>query len=244
MKNRPKSLLNIIPISVKLLIISGIFVISTISFAPSYGWFSYIKSTLGISRIENPTSINITSGKKESYMCIELAGLDLSDESGYKDFVFGVSGLNVKSYRFQLAYTTNNQLNYSIYHAVEGSRPGNEIGYVDYYSHDGLNTLTTYYIPSNSSLVSGNFLNTNSSATLATNDPNDEYYEKTYDDYDYVNEFAMPIYWQSELVMAGEEEEGTDTFFDYYILRVSWDGVRQNNKETDIIYITARNESA
>ena len=54
----------------------------------------------------------------------------------------------------------------------------------------------------------------------------------------------MPIYWQSELVMAGEEEEGTDTFFDYYILRVSWDGVRQNNKETDIIYITARNESA
>lgn len=244
MKKHSKTSLNFILIIGKLLLVCGVFVMSMATFTSTYGWFSYTKGTLGISRIENPTSINITSGKKESYMCIELAGLDLSEENGYKDFVFGVSGLNVKSYRFQLAYTTNNQLNYSIYHAVEGTRPGTEIGYVDYYSHDGLNTLTTYYIPSNSSLVTGNFLNANSSGTLAIDDPNDDYYEKTYDDYTYVNEFAMPIYWQSELVMAGEEEEDSDLFFDYYILRVYWDGVRQNNKETDIIYITARNESA
>ena len=33
-------------------------------------------------------------------------------------------------------------------------------------------------------------------------------------------------------------------FCDYFILRVSWQGARSNNKETDIIYITARNEAS
>lgn len=52
----------------------------------------------------------------------------------------------------------------------------------------------------------------------------------TYGDYDKVQKNAQPLYWQSEVQTSSGEE--------FYVLVVTWDaGV--NNKETDMIYITA-----
>mgnify|MGYP004729190057 FL=1 len=52
----------------------------------------------------------------------------------------------------------------------------------------------------------------------------------TYGDYDKVQKNAQPLYWQSEVQTSSGEE--------FYVLVVTWDA-GANNKETDMIYITA-----
>ncbi len=58
----------------------------------------------------------------------------------------------------------------------------------------------------------------------------------TYDD---VNKYAEPLYWQArKLPISGQITDGG--FVDYYVLKIKWDNTFKNNKETDMIYITAR----
>lgn len=52
----------------------------------------------------------------------------------------------------------------------------------------------------------------------------------TYGDYDKVQKNAQPLYWQSEVQTSSGEE--------FYVLVVTWNA-GANNKETDMIYITA-----
>lgn len=52
----------------------------------------------------------------------------------------------------------------------------------------------------------------------------------TYGDYDKVQKNAQPLYWQSEVQTSSGEE--------FYVLVVTWEA-GANNKETDMIYITA-----
>ena len=57
--------------------------------------------------------------------------------------------------------------------------------------------------------------------------------------YERVNQYAEPIYWQAKhLPIAGQVTDGV--FVDYYVLKITWDSSFTNNKETDMIYITAR----
>ena len=229
------------------LVISGLLVAAIVPvITTTYGWFSHTRDIRTISKIENPTAINISSGNKENYICLDLAGLNLTSEEQYKDFVFGVSGLNVNHYRLQLAYTTNNQLEFAVYRAnfTENAAPapdGNQ-GVVDYYMHDGSNDHVIYYIPSSGSPLSGTFLNKKNDEILGKDSP-DSFYNDTYGTYGNVNQYAVPIYWQTGMIDSENVDGWTREFCDYFILRVSWQGARSNNKETDIIYITARNEA-
>lgn len=58
--------------------------------------------------------------------------------------------------------------------------------------------------------------------------------------YSNVNVYAEPLYWQvKNLPVTGQI--GDSGFVDYYVLKIKWDGKGlTNNKETDMIYITAR----
>ena len=58
--------------------------------------------------------------------------------------------------------------------------------------------------------------------------------------YDNVNVYAQPLYWQvKNLPVTGQI--GDTGFVDYYVLKIKWGGKgMSNNKETDMIYITAR----
>lgn len=91
---------------------------------------------------------------------------------------------------------------------------------------------------------------------LAKSQTSDHYYGNTYDSVDNgkVQEYAVPLYMQSGLLERGTASNGE--FCDYYVLHISWDHAIppennaqdgrlyvRNNKETDIVYITAAERS-
>lgn len=58
-------------------------------------------------------------------------------------------------------------------------------------------------------------------------------HEATYGAYGNVQNNAEPLYWQSEVQTSNAEGN------DFYVLVVSWSGGSKNDKETDMIYLTA-----
>lgn len=79
------------------------------------------------------------------------------------------------------------------------------------------NGVTCYY----STALDGAYLNQNGTQ-----------HEATYGTYGNVQKNAEPLYWQSEV-------QTSDAGDDFYVLVVSWSGGLQNDKETDMIYLTA-----
>ena len=78
--------------------------------------------------------------------------------------------------------------------------------------------------PSRGTALAGSYRNLNGSLADGT------LHSATYGNYNQVQKNAQPLYWQSEVQTSSGEE--------FYVLVVTWDaGV--NNKETDMIYITA-----
>lgn len=188
-------------------------------------------------------------------------------------FVFSVSpGDNKLGYRIQLAHTTNIPFTYKIYkanekkdvtgltdaqktelasyHAIETPNSVTYYEKVDYDSDvtNGITTIPMTALNANSDLSNGRIAKQNDSGDLY------ECYSQTYNSgTDTPNIYAVPIYMQS--VELPHSSESNDPF-DYYILELGWDVAAEtakdnykdwneadNNKETDIIYITAKRAS-
>ena len=58
-----------------------------------------------------------------------------------------------------------------------------------------------------------------------------------YDDYSHVNRFAEALYWQTDDPIQGH---ATDDFVVYFILRVKTNGKASNDRETDVLCISAK----
>ncbi|MBO4216458.1 MAG: hypothetical protein J5940_00785 [Clostridia bacterium] len=226
-----------------------------------WAWLYQGRRVAAIDEVSNPTSIYISAANKEDIRYIDLSGIDVS-EGDHKDFVFCVRGDHVNNYRLQLAYTTNNQFSFSVYSAFEKDEnpiPANAT-VVDYYTHTTSHALVQYYVTSGASPLSGIYLNKKATASdglkLAYLDeealypdrnlhPDTYYTEKDENGvvssaYGLVDKFAEPIYWQSVPVTTHMDLQSL--FCDYYFLRIEWDpATAKNSKETDIIYIIARN---
>lgn len=193
-----------------------------------YAWFTNQRRLDTITKINAPTSLSIGAGAKEDSVYIDMGGIDV--ESGNeKHFVFCVfSDETAENYKIQLAHTTNIGFEYEIYKAVAGS------GYVENYdvlytAQDGQN----YYYTKGETL-SGGYINRDPVSLIADN----TYHEKSYGNYSQVQKNAEPLYWQSKPAITPSNIVGTG-FVDYYILRVSWASDVKNDKETDMVYITA-----
>lgn len=78
--------------------------------------------------------------------------------------------------------------------------------------------------PSRGTALAGNYRNGDGSLADGT------LHSATYGNYNQVQKNAQPLYWQSEVQTSSGEE--------FYVLVVTWDA-GANNKETDMIYITA-----
>ena len=214
-------------------------------------WFYSDRNVVTISEISNPTIISINAGNAEDVRYIDLGRIDVSasDEQGqyYKDFVFCVTGINITWYKLQLAYTTNNQFRYEIYKAGlwdgNGDRPAASVLYtVNVGDGTVVPGSAQYYYKTEAAPIAGEIKNLDTSVTdeiLALT--GDEYYDKTYGNesgnYNIRHKNAVPLYWQSNETLEGN----TSNFCNYYILRVIWTAESKNDKETDIIYISARN---
>lgn len=160
---------------------------------------------------------------------LEMADIDVENGS-YKDFVFGIGGADVQQYQIQLAHTTNIPFEYEIYRAKSVSETEKSTEAVVYVSDsDG----TFYYDKSGDSPISGKYLNRDGTEILA----NSTLHEKSYDSYGNVQKNAEALYWQSDTLTVIDNK---DPFCDYFIIRVKWNDKVQNNKETDMVYLTVQ----
>lgn len=196
---------------------------------PVYAWFTHKRSIALTTKINAPTQLYITAGNKESVANLEMADIDVENGS-YKDFVFGIGGTDVQNYQIQLAHTTNIPFEYEIYRAKSVSETEKSAEAVVYVSDSD---DTFYYDKSGDSPISGNYLNQNGSEILA----NSTLHEKSYDTYSNVQKNAEALYWQSVDLSVNDAEK---PFCDYFIIRVKWNDKVQNNKETDMVYLTVQ----
>lgn len=224
---------------------------------PVYAWFARNRLGAGVAKIDDPTSIYINAANKEDIRFLYMSGVDLengetSNDPQYagkkfKDFVFCVRGSDVQAYKLQLAYTTNNQFEFELFHATKatGDVPQGAVAVVDYETHPD-RIAQKYYAAPGVTAITGHFLNrlSPSDEILAISDTSNDYERMTYGTYGdtagHVNKYAYPLYWQTVNAIDTVSDENGE-FCDYYVLRVIWSNARRNDKETDIIYISARN---
>ena len=196
---------------------------------PVYAWFTHKRSIALTTKINAPTQLYITAGNKESVANLEMADIDVENGS-YKDFVFGIGGADVQQYQIQLAHTTNIPFEYEIYRAKSVQEADKDDDTVVYVSNE---VNKTFYYNIDGDKISGNYLNQNGSEILA----NSTLHEKSYDTYSNVQKNAEALYWQSVALSVNDAEE---PFCDYFIIRVKWNDKVQNNKETDMVYLTVQ----
>ena len=173
-------------------------------------------------------------------------------------------------YNLQLAHTTNIPFTYTIYRATAPdttNMTSQQIAALTPYSPIEAPELVTYYQTDGN--VDGNADNTSLPMSalneddgtaygrkIAKQDDNgDEYkcYSQTYDGADEPDIYAVPVYMQTDqpVMRVGDPADGDG--FDYFILELGWDttavtegsdyadwNIASNNKETDMIYITAK----
>ena len=72
---------------------------------------------------------------------------------------------------------------------------------------------------------------------LGVFDTNNPYFSNTYGNYENLNQYAVPIYWQTTGYQTGDRDSDV---VNYYILRVIMNGKNVNDRETDIICIAAK----
>lgn len=229
-----------------------------------YSWFLNRKAIAGYSPISSPDSLFIAAGHSdmdnfvfENIRYLYFHGIDASgSEDKYYDYLFCVYGKGITSYRLQLAYTTNNQFRYEIFRADEHETEPSEGYYLSYEMHT-VPDKTYYYtlretdentgdpIP-----VAGNILNLKSntgSELLAKNyGDNDDYYDETYDGYAEVNKYGVPLYWQTDEAEKTHDNPSdvSKPFAHYYILRIYTPRDRVNDRETDVICISATSKKS
>lgn len=227
-----------------------------------YAWLANVRRAAAVVHISDPTAIFITAGHQEEIRYLNLGGIDVEDggtelnaNQKYRDYVICVKGIGVSSYMIQLAHTTNNQFEFQLYKATEsGVAPAaGNLGSVPFVVQTSLDTDTSllnesgdpvsvgdtiyYYIPSDGTPIPMTALNKKTDPEILA-EQSDGYYSLTYSDYGYYNKYAVPIYWHSaeQTVVQSDIE-----FVDYFILRVIWSKDAKNDKETDILYLSAKN---
>lgn len=234
-----------------------------LSCIPVAAWFYFERRVGALAEIDSPISLYINSGAREiqpeddgdikqilleeqKILYLNLNDIDVKAKDSYgnqmdhKDFVFCVRGV-LSSYYLQLAHTTNNQFEYEIYKTCENDPEDPDIKTVVYYGAV-TNNPYTYYFKTTDKIE---FEAKNKDETITSEDIakiDDSYYKMTYGDYSEVDKYAVPIYWISTESIKGSESGAS--FANYYILRVKWKtATKENDRETDILYISAGNNA-
>ncbi len=218
---------------------------------PVAAWFSYQRKMITMAKINSPAKLTLMSGHREDIIEFKLSGIDVGEGvAGSKDFVFGVEGKDISNYKLQLAHTTNINFDYSIYRAIEDDTNGT----VRYTTADG---STVKYIKAdlvlgdNSGTFVGERINGDTTGGRLIGTAN--YENKSYKGTDQLQDFAQPLYWQTGVINSkatyngktyndylGETCRSDKEFLNYYVLHIDWDENVVNDKETDLIYITAQ----
>lgn len=226
---------------------------------PAYAWFAYQDRIEALSKIKEPPSINLASGGQDSVLYITLENIDVNTTNQEKYVVFSVEPGKYSAYDIQLTHTTNIPFTYELYRIQE-----DENGTIEYTDHtideNGEETELHYDIMTDaagttSGKVALTDINQDDNSTRILGDegklPDNR---KNYEQGDEVNQYVEPIYSVARRIPQLSADEDGSGDRDYFAIKITWvsgDNNKTdadsdywnyafNNKETDIIYISAK----
>ncbi len=228
---------------------------------PAFAWFVYQDRIETFSKIKEPPSINLASGGDDPALYISLENIDVS-KSTEKYIVFSVEPGKYSAYDIQLSHTTNIPFTYELYRIQE-----DEKGMIEYIDHtrdvNAEETTIKYKImtmPEGTAAwkVELKDINPDDGSTGRTlGDEADlaAHNRQNYDsNKDNVNPYVKPIYSVARRIPQLNEKEDGSSARDYFAIKITWtQGANNstesdanywnnayNNKETDLIYISAK----
>ena len=228
----------------KRFIISGVaLAVSGLLLVVSYAWFYMHREMSTAAWIKAPVVLDIRAGNNQDIKYLDMGNIEVGEKDGYKDYVFCVYGKPVDNYSLQLAYTTNIAFHYDVYRAdlsndgdIVFQSPGGSAKFKRVNDTPVIKGLSMNEIKAQNSSPSKY-----QSHDLSYGDEKKEnIVEKNK-----VQENNEPLYFLAEengvKVMKPRNILSNSTdFLDYYVIRVSWKaGEVHNDKETDIVYLTA-----
>ena len=229
-------------------ILSGVaLVVSGLLLAVSFGWFYRQREMSTTAWIKAPIVLDIRAGNNQDIQYLDMGDIEVGSEDGYQDYVFCVYGKPVDYYSLQLAYTTNIAFHYDVYRAdldqngkikfesPKGSACFSLVGEPPVICGLSMNEIKARGESpkkyQSHSLSYGEEQGTNSVDRSKVQDNNEPLYFLASEEKD-GNRVSV-------IQPRGVSENGED-FFDYYVIRVSWKaGEVHEDKETDIVYLTA-----
>lgn len=183
-------------------------------------WLNYSRTLQTMTRVYMPV-LTLQGGKGQSTAEINMGNIDVTNGTE-KVCVFSVVSTEDTNFILQLAHTTNIPFTYSIHPATWSNDQPTTGSYVQegsgYYSYTDSNTL------------SGGYLNQDTNTQIA----NQDRHSTTYGEYNSVQKNAEPLYWRSTSTSITAKEQK------YYVLKLKWDNNLENNKETDMVYLTVK----
>ena len=205
--------------------------------AVTFAWYGVRAGTAAYVPVFSPEALYIGAGHRdidedtfEDARYLYFNGLDAEGED-YVDKVFCVFGKGIGAYKIQLAYTTNNDFTYGIFHASESLTESD--GAVEYITHQS--PAVAYYYTATGEAVAGTYLNrTEEGGRGIASNAN---HADTYGSYTDVQKNAEPIYWQTASAETGNTR---GDFVNYYILRIYKNNKATNDRETDVLCIAAK----
>lgn len=229
---------------------------------PVYAWFAYQDRIEALTKIKEPPSINLASGGDDQALHITLENIDVSD-GATKDIVFSIEPGKYSAYDIQIAHTTNIPFTYQLYRVKEDEH--GTIEYTDHTRVEGVETKINYSVMTSATgTTAGEItlddINPDDKSTgryLGDENDLDTKNRRNYivgEGADDVNQYAKPLYSVARRIpQLNENDDGSENR-DYFVLRISWTpgstnmkytdegywNYAFNNKETDLIYIAAK----
>lgn len=229
---------------------------------PVYAWLAVQDKIEALSKIKEPPSINLASGGDDPALYITLENIDVT-EGTEKYIVFSVEPGKYTAYDIQLSHTTNIPFTYQLFRLKEDEN--GTIEYTDHTRVKGEETKLKYSIITGASgttlgeLMLENINPDNGSTGRVIGDESDLSADrKNYENDDEVNIYVVPLYSVVRGVPQLADDIDGSSDRDYYALKVTWSqgtgtwletyagywNYAFNNKETDLIYISAKQNTS
>ena len=232
---------------------------------PVYAWFAHQNRIEALSKVKEPPSINIASGGEDPALYITLENIDVNTVDHEKFVVFSVEPGKYSAYDIQLAHTTNIPFTYELYRVKQDDEHGT-IEYIDHTINVEEEMKLLYSIMTGAAgTTTGGMVPLTpinqvdgTNRILGSESKLERYGRMNYDsNYDDVNQYVKPIYSvarQIPQLSYGDDDSGER---DYFAIKITWQvdsninesssdywNYAFNNKETDLIYISAKQSTS
>lgn len=233
---------------------------------PVFAWFAHQDRIEAMSKVKEPPSINLASGGEDPAIYISLENIDVDTANHEKYVIFSVEPGKYSAYDIQLTHTTNIPFKYELYRIKEDE--AGTIKYIDHSQLDTdtmqpVETQINYSIMNTYSYgecVTNGKVNlqdvnpdNNSTGRILGDENGLQQNRKNYTNDDDVNQYVKPLYSVARRIPQLSEDDDSSSGRDYFAIRLSWEvnpnidvnnsqywNYAFNNKETDIIYISAK----